>query len=82
MNRYLIYMPGGEPQITQVFPDAHQKTSEDLWAVGTSLRTCTDVCTTVGIMEGKSGVLVPMEEYYGRFDRALWQRLEAWGNSP
>lgn len=72
-------MPGGDEAVTQIFPDAHHQIAPDLWAIGSPLLTCFDVCQRLGVDEGRRMVVAPMSEYYGRFDRALWQKLDAWG---
>jgi len=81
MANYFIFMPGGDDAVKTRFPDTHYHISEGLWAVASRLRTSADVCEQLGISGGLRGIVVPMEEYYGHYDRALWQKLAAWSAS-
>lgn len=78
MQNYLVFLPGGERKIEEKFPRAHYRLMDSLWAVGSSLSTCVDVCEELGIEEESPGVVANVHEYYGHFDRALWQKLTAW----
>ena len=78
MQNYLVFLPEGGRRVEEVFPDSHHRIADDLWAVGSRLRTCVEVCDALGLDDPHTMVVVPMNEYYGRFDRALWQKLEAW----
>ena len=80
MNTYFVYMPTGEGRIAGAFPDAHHEVAHNLWAIGSHLATCADVCEKLGVNEGagRSMVVVQTTGYYGRFDPALWQKLDAW----
>lgn len=78
MHNYLVFMPEGEGKIEKKFPRAHYQLTDGLWAIGSPLSTCADVCEELGMESGSSGVVVSMHEYYGHFDRALWQKLAAW----
>ena len=80
MYIYLVFMPQGEEQIKAGFPD-HYPIADGLWAVGTELRTSADVCGQLGIVPEGSGVVAKLTEYYGRFDNALWQKLESWSKA-
>ena len=77
MNSHVVFMPDDNGKVQQEFPDAHHRIGDDLWAIGSDLRTCVDVCERLGIETGQNMVVVPVSEYYGRFDRALWQRLDS-----
>lgn len=81
MQNYLVFMPGGEHKVEVRFPDSHHRIANDLWAVGSPLTTCAEVCTALGVDEPNTMVVVPMTDYYGRFDRALWQKLESWSKT-
>lgn len=81
MNSYLVFMREANGTVGREFPEAHYQIGDDLWAIGTDLPTCVDVCERLGIEGGQSMVVVPMTEYYGRFDRALWQRLDSWSKA-
>ena len=80
MYNYLVYMPGGKEELEEQFPRACYRLTDGLWAVGSPFRTPTEVCEQLGVNEGdgRTMVVVSMEEYYGRYDRALWQKLNAW----
>ena len=78
MQNYLVFMPGGEEAVTQHFPSAHYRLTDGLWAVGSPLETCVDVCTALGVDDPNTMVVAQIDEYYGRYDRALWQKLESW----
>lgn len=78
MQNYIVFMPGGDRRIEQQFPSAHYRIAEGLWAVGSDLMTSSEVCRTLGVDEPQTMVVVPMSDYYGRYDRALWQQLESW----
>ena len=81
MNSYLVFMPEEDGKVRREFPDAHYRIGNDLWAVSSDLPTCAEVCERLGIEDGRRMVVVPMNEYYGRFDRALWQRLDSWSKA-
>ena len=78
MNRYIVYVSDGEDVVEREFGSANYKIAPSLWAIGTELATCVDVCERLGI-NGQSMLVVPVNEYYGRWDRVLWQKLDAWG---
>ena len=79
MNCYLVYLPGGSDSLESIF-DPHCYTLEEnrLWAVATKEQTCADVSKLIGIGAKMSGVVVRIGEYYGHYDVALWQKLDAW----
>ena len=81
MNSYLVFMPKDDGKVKRKFPDAHYRIRDDLWAIGSDLPKCVDVCERLGIEDGQRMVVVPMNDYYGRFDRALWQRLDSWSKT-
>lgn len=81
MNCYLVFMPEGTEKLEQAFPNTHYEISADFWAIGSDLPTCVDVCQHLGIEDEQRMVVVSMSDYYGRFDRALWQRLDSWSKT-
>ena len=81
MNAYLVFMPDGEKQVGDAFGENRYRLASGLWVVGSDISTSADVCDRLGIEQDHSMVVVPINEYYGRFDRALWQRLDAWQKS-
>ena len=78
MNNHLVFMPGGEQKVAEQFPRHYQLAEDSLWAVAGDESTCADVCERLGIGSGEPGVVSRMDEYYGHYDRALWQKLNAW----
>ena len=78
MNNYLVFMPGGEDKVETEFPRHYPLAAGSLWAVGSDELTCADVCDRLGIGSGESGVVYRIDDYYGHYDRALWQKLAAW----
>ena len=81
MLNYLVFMPGGKDAVTQHFPTARYRIADDLWAIGSQLETCLDVCGVLGVDDAKTMVVVRIDEYYGRFDKGLWQKLDSWGKA-
>ena len=80
MTLYLVHMPGGTAQVKESFPLHHTIVEDQLWAIGSDLLTCADVCVRLGMRPaGPSGVVVKFQEFYGSYDPALWERLMAWG---
>lgn len=79
MQCYLVHMPDGKETVEEKFPNHHHLIADDVWAVASPLMTSSEVCSLLGIEGGRSMVVVPMRDYYGRSDRALWQKLKAWG---
>ena len=80
MPRYMIFMPNGTQAVEDNFPLRHTITDHTLWAVGSDLLTCADVAQRLFMgVDGNYGVVVKIDEYYGAYDRALWDKLQAWG---
>ena len=80
MNLYLVFMPGGGEKVQATFPDRNYEFTKSLWAVAGKEATCADVCSALGIARGSRGIVSTVSEYYGHFDRALWQKLSAWSS--
>ena len=55
--------------------------ADGLCAIGAPLKTCTDVCEALGIDDQNTMVVASMSECRTRYDRPLWQDLEAWSRS-
>lgn len=81
MNSFLVFMPGGCQTVTSKFAENYVLSDDVLWAVASDDATCLDVCKKLGIVGERDGVVVRIDEYYGRFDSGLWQKLEAWGRA-
>ena len=56
----------------------YYKIATDLWAIGSDLKTCVDVCNALGVDDPNTMVVVSINEFYGRYDGALWQKIESW----
>ena len=82
MQTYLVYISKGGENVTTCLPNTNFQLAEGLWAVGSSAETPADLSEALGIGGGVvTGVVVSMETYYGYYDNALWQRLEAWSRT-
>ena len=81
MRRYIVHFPSlNEEKIEAALPVSRYRLAEGLWAVGSTAKTTADLSEQLGIGKNEiTGVVVSMEEFYGYYDNALWQRLEAWG---
>ena len=83
MKRYVVIVPAGEMDsihVTKVFPENYELLPGNVWAVGAPQATCAEVCEKLGIgRDGKRGVVTKMDDYYGFYDRALWEKANAWG---
>lgn len=82
MNCFVIVSPDKkfDPSlVTQAFRD-HSQVSDDVWVVAGEQGTCADVCDKLGIgtPTGTRGVVVKLDDYYGFFDRALWEKINEW----
>ncbi len=54
---------------------------DGVWAVAGPFETCTDVCLALGMdpdLDGNEGVVVKIGEYFGLFNRTLWDKLATW----
>ena len=80
MRSYLVFMTPGlaTREAQKKFETIHYQFSDSLFAVGSSAQTPAELSERLGIGESCPGVVVAMDQYYGHFDRALWQKLEAW----
>ena len=83
MHNYMIYMPGGQQAVERNFSSELHQVDEYLWAVASSIRMPAEVCELLLSGEDENDstlVVVPMRDYDGYADRALWQKLDAWRN--
>ena len=83
MNCFLVVAPPserfGSSVIAQAFPLHYEVLDGKVWVVAGNQRTCADVCKELGIGKtGVSGVVTKIDEYYGFFDRALWESVASW----
>lgn len=86
MRRYVVFVPLGEIEsrfVSETFPNNYELLPGSVWVVGAPQVTCTDVCEALGIGQGgKRGVVTKMDDYYGFYDRALWEKANAWAAQP
>ena len=88
MNCYLVVWPpeNGDPTVlTEAFPEHHAVLEGTVYMVAAEQRTCAEVCEVLGFGNGakgngadRSGVVIKVDNYYGLFDRALWEKMNAW----
>ena len=78
--QYLVYMPDAKDTIESVFTD-HHNVADGFWVVNTPISTCAAVCEKLETGENRLGVVFSLNEYYGYYDRALWQKLDAWSQA-
>ena len=79
MTLYIVFLPEGTERVENRFPLHHVLVPDQVWAIGSDLLTCADVCEKLDMEPGKGGVVVKFDEYYGIWNRALWDKLKAWG---
>ena len=80
MKSYLVFLGSDRAShdIQGKFETIHYKFSENLFAVGSSAQTPAELCERIGIGATCPGVVVAMNQFYSHFDKALWQKLDAW----
>ena len=92
MNLFVVVYndPGLRRRIVETHPDRHHELREGVCAIASQQATPAGVCRELDFAQPPSdessppalaGVVVRLHEYYGHWDLALWQRLEAWANS-
>ena len=83
MKRYIVISPTGDvdpPFVIEKFPDNYELLQGHVWVVAAPQSTCAEVCEVLGIGPGgKRAVVTKMDDYYGFYDRALWEKANAWG---
>ena len=81
MNCYLIAATNiSDQEISAAFGAKVMVVGEGTWVVASMDQTCADVAERLGMnsRRGKSGIVVRVGEYFGFYNRALWDRIEAW----
>ena len=81
MNCFVVIAPNNSDigsSIKQAFPQQHAVVPDRVWIVAGPQRTCSEVSQVLSVGEGNPGVVTKLGEYYGYFDRALWQDIEQW----
>lgn len=83
MPLYLVFMPDGAKRMEEKVDDIfrHELIPNQLWAIGSDLLTCADVCQRLEMKPEAGGVVVKFEEFYGLWDRALWDKLTVLGGT-
>ena len=82
MNTFFVYLPDGLAGLKAGLPPENLSLLADrLWVVASEEATCADLCTRLGIGPspgGIRGVVSKMDEFYGYYDRSLWDKLGVW----
>ena len=79
LNCYVVAAEVPEDRVAKAYPDHHYRVSDRVWVVAGDQATCSDVCTTLGIWPNQSrGTVFKFQEYYGFYDRALWDKIAIW----
>lgn len=81
MNCFVVISPGGlfAAKVADLFPENHSIVADTAWVVAGSQRTCSEVYEALQVeQEGLEIVVVKMDDYYGLFDRALWEKVNDW----
>ena len=87
MHRYVVISAKVETdELQRLFPETYPLKEGNAWMIGTSMNTSADVSKSLGFtsQEGdkaRSGIVVKVDEYYGFYDKSLWQKLDAWKKS-
>ncbi len=84
MNCFLVVSESLDTHtVQQAFPSHCYDIEADAWVVAGPQATCADICQVLGVGPGgKRGVVAKMDEYYGFFDRALWDKIVEWRDLP
>lgn len=89
MNVYVIVAPSEKvaENIEREYPDRFPIVPESVWAVADSRGTSFEVCERVGIGTSRwpddgVGVVLKLDQFYGTFDNALWQKIDVWQKEP
>ncbi len=82
MHRYVVISSElDDAAMQQAFSDVYPLREENAWVVATAMATSADVSNSLDFHAkegGKSGIVVKIDQYYGCYDKALWQKLDAW----
>ena len=71
--------------IAREYSNYHHKLFDDVWAIADKEADSVDVSQRLGIGEnsgGGVGVIVRLDNYYGHFNGALWQKVNTWKSTP
>ena len=75
---YQVFLPGGAAAVEEHYPRRYALLDDSLWVIAADEATPADVCQRLGIGPERSGVVTGLEVYYGFYDAALWQKIDAW----
>lgn len=80
MNCYLI--AGTDltaTEIRQAYPEAYNVPG-GVWITPSTEETCADVAEHLGMnsTRKKTGIVVAIGAFYGYYDSALWEKINAW----
>ena len=82
MHRYIVISDKiTDDDLADVFPDTYSFRENHVWGVASKLPTSMDVSKALKFNDDdspRSGVVLKVGEYYGRYDKGLWQKLDAW----
>ena len=70
-----------DAEVQRSFPDVYPLREGNAWMVASAMTTSADVSNSLNFEPkegGKSGIVVKVDQYYGCYDKALWQKLDAW----
>ncbi|MCY3819783.1 MAG: hypothetical protein OXH52_10550 [Gammaproteobacteria bacterium] len=67
-------------EMEQLFPgNVYPLRNANTYLIGSAMPTCADVNSAIGFGAHKgSGLVLKVGEYYGHYDQAVWQKMEAW----
>ncbi len=86
MHCFLVVIPPGSTvqasAVNDKFRNHHEVIPDRVWAVAGPQSTCVEVGEALGIgrrgTSDATGVVVKIGEYNGFFERALWEKINAW----
>ena len=89
MHLFLVVADGISETVRDVYPDKHHVVAPNAWVVADEESLSSSVSQRLGFtavddggktIARRNGVVVSIDNYYGVFDSALWQRMAAWSN--
>ncbi len=78
---FVIFCPehNFSQEVRDKFPDYHFRISDHVWAIAApDDKTAHDIHQILEFGQGRWGVVLKADEYYGFFDEGLWQKLRTW----
>lgn len=81
MYRYLIVSNTLHDDKVQEVAHDWYKLREGVWAIASVQATCFDVANQLGMTDAREndGVILKVDEIYGLYNPALWDKISAWG---